>query len=204
MQRLGGTLPYMSSLSKTLNPSRTPNILAIGMAKLEPLEQSEWATAGDFSITRHGRTEIVPYAWLTLLLVLDADALTAADDLDASAAAAARKTARLEGGGVDRIVKPSGRRLSSSKSTGWTDEQLRHSSVEDETTPSSGSHRHSSVSDARAHHQAARLDREELRGGGALADRAALARAPRHPHLTHGTPAHAARAHRAQPRDQVD
>ena len=69
MPRLGGTLPMMAQLAGGLSASRTPNILAAAMARADANE-AVWDDTALCTITRHGHTESVPWAWLTVGLAL--------------------------------------------------------------------------------------------------------------------------------------
>ena len=87
---LEGLGPSMAQLARTLKPSRTPNIIRSALERLAVEDQAKEAQAAEtigvagtveeaartaeeaeeelFTIIRHGRTETVPWRWLTVAL----------------------------------------------------------------------------------------------------------------------------------------
>ena len=76
LPRLGGSLPAMAQLAAGLSPNRTPNILARAIGRADSAEGTEaaaWEQTQLCTITRHGHTEQVPWAWLTVGIALRGD-----------------------------------------------------------------------------------------------------------------------------------
>jgi hypothetical protein len=65
---LAQLVAQMREMSKTLNPSRTPNILARAFDELKARQEAGGEAGGEefCTIARHGNTAAVPWSWLTV------------------------------------------------------------------------------------------------------------------------------------------